>query len=597
MPHKFRIPITTITVFGASTLLAVTVGIVLYLGFNQAANSTRQLWADQAGSLINAMEQSLEFQLKPIRYQSQWIANDIHDLSNLALFDETVFGALAATPQVAGIAIVTVDGLSRRWVRDSGQIVDQDWSNRPEIVQWLETVKTQQGPAWRAPIWAEQPVGSTTLLHDIPIRDDAGRFIGAFAQIVPIVELSSFLSSIYADTGLTPFVLYDRQFVLAHPMLINSVFSSEAQQQPLSRIESFGDLILSRIWTPDEQMPFISELLTDTQASGVVWGDVFYLFVYRDINRYGKAPWTIGAYINTSLQNSGEIRRLIEALLVGVAVLAVAIAASIYLGRKVSNPVKAIVQAAQNVESGQLESVLQLPGSRIRELDDAHSAFNNMIRGLNERKLIRETLGRFVPEEVASSLLAGGGQIKPQQVVATILFCDIESFTQMTESLGPVKIIDVLNAFFSAMVVVLEKHGGVVTQFQGDAIMATFNVPVANADHATNAVLAGQEMLSQVAAQKFAGETLAIRVGVNTGPVVAGAIGAEGRLSYTVHGDAVNLAARLESLNKEYGTRLMVSEKTKILVQEIEFNQVGKSKVRGQSKYILLYTPAVPTGL
>jgi class 3 adenylate cyclase len=413
---------------------------------------------------------------------------------------------------------------------------------------------------------------------------------------VPIVELSSFLSSTYADTGLTPFVLYDRQFVLAHPMLINSVFSPEAQHQPLSRIDAFDDIILSRIWTPDERMPFISELLVDTQASGVIWGDVFYLFVYRDINRYGKAPWTIGAYINTSLQNSGEIRRLIEAMLIGLAVLVVAIAASIFLGRRVSNPIKAIVQAAQSVESGQLESVLQLPGSRIRELDDASSAFNNMVKGLNERKLMRETLGRFVPEEVASSLLAGGGQIKPQQVVATILFCDIESFTQMTESLGPVKIVDVLNAFFSAMVVVLEKHDGVVTQFQGDAIMATFNIPVVNADHATNAVLAGQEMLSRVAEQNFAGETLAIRVGINTGPVVAGAIGAEGRLSYTVHGDAVNLAARLESLNKEYGTRLLVSENTKILVQEIEFNQVGKSKVRGQAQSILLYTLAVPTG-
>ena len=143
MPHNFRIPITTITVFGASTLLAVTVGIVLYLGFNQAANSTRQLWADQAGSLINAMEQSLEFQLKPIRDQSQWIAKDIHDLSNLALFDETVFAALSATPQVAGIAIVTADGHSRRWLRSSKKIFDEDWSGRREIVQGLETGKAE----------------------------------------------------------------------------------------------------------------------------------------------------------------------------------------------------------------------------------------------------------------------------------------------------------------------------------------------------------------------------------------------------------------------------------------------------------------------
>ena len=205
------------------------------------------------------------------------------------------------------------------------------------------------------------------------------------------------------------------------------------------------------------------------------------------------------------------------------------------------------------------------------------------------------TAGRFVPEKIASSLLAGGGQIEPQQVVATILFSDIESFTQMTESLGPVKIVDVLNAFFSAMVVVLEKHGGVVTQFQGDAIMATFNVPVTDSDHATNSVRAAQEMLSQVAENEFAGETLAMRVGVNTGPVVAGAIGAEGRLSYTVHGDAVNLAARLESLNKEYGTRLLVSENTRKLVREIEFTQIGESKVRGQTRSVLLYTPTTLT--
>jgi class 3 adenylate cyclase len=125
--------------------------------------------------------------------------------------------------------------------------------------------------------------------------------------------------------------------------------------------------------------------------------------------------------------------------------------------------------------------------------------------------------------------------------------------------------------------------------------MATFNVPVTDSDHATNAVLAGQEMLSQVAENEFAGETLAMRVGINTGPVVAGAIGAEGRLSYTVHGDAVNLAARLESLNKEYGTRLLVSENTRKLVRGIEFTQIGESKVRGQTRSVLLYTPTTLT--
>jgi len=590
MRQKYRIPITAITVFGASILLAVTVGIVLYLGFDQAVSSTRQLRADQADTLIRAMEQGLDSNLKPVREQAIWVAKDIHDLSDLAQYDEYIFGILAATPQVTGIAIVTADGQSRRWHRGLRKAFDEDWSNRPEITVWLQTVEMQQQPSWRAPIWAEQPVGSTTLLHDISLHDDKGDFIGAFAQVLPVKELSNFLSVNYAETGVTPFILYDRQYVLAHPMLINDQVSSEVEQQPLLTLESIGDAVLSRIWTPDEAELFISEVMVNTEASGVYWGDSFYAFLYRDIDRYGAAPWTIGAYINTTLFGGNKFKQLLNALLVGLLVLVIAIVASIFVGHRVSTPIKAIVSAAQVVESGALDEVPELSGSKIRELDDASIAFNNMVKGLNEREMIRETLGRFVPEEVAHSLLAGGGQIKPQQVDATILFCDIESFTQLTESLGPVKMVDVLNTFFSAMVAILERHDGVVTQFQGDAILATFNVPITNPDHAANAIHAAEEMLSVVGSTKFSGEVLNVRIGVNTGSIVAGAIGAEGRLSYTVHGDAVNLAARLESLNKEYGTRLLVSENTMKLTHEFEFNQVGESSVRGQTRSILFYT-------
>jgi len=592
MKKDYRIPITAITIFGTSSLLAITAGIVLYLGFSQAANTTRQLWADQADTLIGEMERSLEFKLDPIREQAKWVARDIHDLSDPEEYDEYIFGVLAATPQVAGVAIVTVDGQSRRWLRDTREVYQEDWSNRSEIVAWLQAVKTQQLPAWRSPIWATLPVGATTLLHDIPLSDKNGNFIGVFAQVVPVADLSNFLSVHYAETGLTPFVLYDRQFVLAHPILIDNRLLSEEQKQPMPSLESMGDVVLSRIWTPDEVDPFISDAMLDTEVKGVYWGDNFYLYLYRDIDRYGDAPWTIGAYINTSLFGDDQMQQLWNALLFGLVVLVIAIVASIIAGRKVSMPIKAIVRAAHSVQAGELETIPHLSGSKISELDDASSAFNNMVKGLHERQLIRETLGRFVPEEVAHSLLAGGGQIEPQQLDATILFCDIESFTQLTESLGPVKMVDVLNTFFSAMVAILEQHDGVVTQFQGDAILATFNVPITNSDHATNAIRAAEEMLSCVNSEEFAGERLNIRIGVNTGSIVAGAIGAEGRLSYTVHGDAVNLAARLESLNKEYSTRLLVSENTTKLTSEFKFKQIGESRVRGQTQSILLFTLA-----
>ncbi len=586
MPVKYRIPITAITVFGTSSLLAITVGIVLYLGFGQAAESTRQLWAGQSETLIDAMEHSLAARLGPIRDQALWIAADIDDLSDLRALDDYMFGSLAATPQVAGIAVVTSTGQSRRWHRENRTAIEEDWSKQPWINEYLEQVEKIDNAAWREPIFTAT-VNSSTLLHDIALRDANGKFIGVFAQIVPIQELSRFLARNYSDTGVTPFVLYNRDFVLAHPAIFNG-----DELRPLPHIDDLGDLVLQRIWSPDEDAPYINSALDNTRASGIFWGDDFYLFLHRDLTDYGPAPWTIGAYLNTSLLAEKPGQQVMRGLAAGLVVLLLAVVASIVAGRKVSSPVKAMVRAAKAVEEGAFDSIEPLGSSHIRELDDAGNAFNNMVHGLRERKLIRDTLGRFVPQEVASSLLAGGGKLEVQQSEATILFCDIEAFTRLTENLGPVKIVEVLNAYFSRMVEILEQYGGVVTQFQGDAILVTFNVPIADPAHARNAVLAAQAMLTSVADSEYAGERLQIRIGINTGKVVAGAIGAKGRLNYTVHGDAVNLAARLEAMNKEYGTRLLMSETTVSQLPADELKPIGETTARGQTRSIKLYTLA-----
>ena len=590
MSDKFRIPITAITVVSTSVLLAISAGIVLYLGFNQAVNNTQRLWADQAEAIIGSMEQSLEFQLNPVRDQALWVAEDVKDLSDLSAYDDYMLGTLAAIPQVAGVALVTSAGQTRRWHRDSREIIDEDWSKRTEIRQWIDSVEADRTSAWRTPIWVEQPVGTATLLHDIPIYTNQGEFIGVFAQIVTIAELSSVISRKHTKTGLTPFILYNKNYVLAHPMLISGTQQLLSSTQVLPSIDAFDDIILSRIWTPDDPVDFFSGALTDIEANGVYWGDKFYIYMHRNSMAFGPVPWTIGAYINTSLAGDGIFKNLINAVLGGLIVLFIAILASVYIGHKVGQPVKAIAIAAKAVESGDLETVPGLEKNWIREIDDANHAFNNMIHGLKERELIRKTLGRFVPEEVASSLLDGGGKITPQQTQATILFCDIESFTQLTETLGPTKIAKVLNAYFSDMVTQLEQYGGVVTQFQGDAILATFNVPVTDPQHAANAIRAARKMLNHVKQRRFSGQQLNIRIGINSGIVFAGAIGAEGRLNYTVHGDAVNLAARLEAMNKEFGTRLLVSENTKALTDQFDLRKLGETSVRGQSNNINIYT-------
>ena len=223
-------------------------------------------------------------------------------------------------------------------------------------------------------------------------------------------------------------------------------------------------------------------------------------------------------------------------------------------------------------------------------MDDANRSFNRMVEGLRERQLIRRTLGRYVPEKVAHALLSAGGRIEPTEVRATVLFCDLVGFTSLTERLGPTGIVDVLNDWFSRMTEIIERRGGTVIQFQGDAILATFNVPVADPEHARQAVRAALEMRAETRRPSAAGHGLGCRIGIGTGAVTAGAVGASGRLSYTVYGDAVNLAARLEALNREHGTAVLLCGETAAAAKDLPVEPAGTTTVRGQSVPTRLFT-------
>jgi len=198
--------------------------------------------------------------------------------------------------------------------------------------------------------------------------------------------------------------------------------------------------------------------------------------------------------------------------------------------------------------------------------------------------VIREVFGRYVPESVATQIVAGQGQLEPTLATATILYSDIEAFTSVAESMPPETVVQMLNEYFPAVIEPVEKYGGIVNQFQGDAMLITFNVPVADPEHADRAVSAALEMQQAVDGKTFAGVQLKTRIGIATGKVVAGNVGSGARMNYTVHGDAVNLAARLEQLNKEHGTRILVSAETVSLLRgDYRIESMGAMSVRGKS--------------
>jgi class 3 adenylate cyclase len=141
------------------------------------------------------------------------------------------------------------------------------------------------------------------------------------------------------------------------------------------------------------------------------------------------------------------------------------------------------------------------------------------------------------------------------------------------------------------VVAIIERHGGVITQFQGDAILAVFNLPLPDRDHAAQALRAALEIVRVCDEKSFAGVRARNRIGLTTGRVVAGAVGSSGRLSYTVHGNAVNLAARIEAANKDYGTRILLSEKTAERCPGFKLRKVADAEIRGYAEPVGLFTP------
>jgi adenylate cyclase len=220
---------------------------------------------------------------------------------------------------------------------------------------------------------------------------------------------------------------------------------------------------------------------------------------------------------------------------------------------------------------------------------------NLLIRSVAESVAAKD-LSKFVPTEVVKQVTTsdvevrvGGGEVRE----ATIFFMDLEGFTTISETLTPVQLITTLNDYFAAVTEPIERNGGVINQFQGDAILATFNLPEQLDDHAARAVQTALEVQSTLKGRTFGdGIKLKSRVGINSGIIVGGLVGAGDRLGYTVHGDEVNLAARLEQLNKEYGTYVIVSARTRQLTGEdrFAFQRMGEVTVRGRKKPVTIYT-------
>ena len=249
-----------------------------------------------------------------------------------------------------------------------------------------------------------------------------------------------------------------------------------------------------------------------------------------------------------------------------LATLYVVLASVYFVSRSVLVPARELFAAQDAVRRGDLDHHAAVLTND--ELGEVAARFNVMVGSLRERELMKDALHRYLSPTVANELIASGGVIAARSVDATVMFTDIEAFTSLSETLSPQETADLLSAYFSTVTALIHEVGGTVNNFVGDAVVAVFNVPVRLDDHAHAAVRAAVAIQSTLASKTFTmpgGREISLptRIGINTGPVCAGSIGSSQRQGYTMYGDAVNLAARIEPVNKLFGTRILVSAATR----------------------------------
>ena len=300
----------------------------------------------------------------------------------------------------------------------------------------------------------------------------------------------------------------------------------------------------------------------------------------------------IAAIIVALFSHEGDRLKFEVANVVVVTIMAVAISAY-FITRSLLGPIRNLSQAMGKVAQGDLSE--RVPVTSNDEVGELTGQFNNMVEGLRERERFRETFGRYVDESVAATILKreGEGVLAGETREATVLFTDIAGFTTIAEHLAPDALVAALNEYLETVLEPIRAHGGVVNTFIGDGLFASFNMPLACESHACAAVRAAIEIQRAVGGRTFGdmAASFATRIGISTGHVIGGSVGAGRRLTFTLLGDTVNLAARLEQLNKDYGTRILVSNSTREACgDQFVFRDLGSVAVRGRSDAAIVFS-------
>lgn len=298
--------------------------------------------------------------------------------------------------------------------------------------------------------------------------------------------------------------------------------------------------------------------------------------------------------LNNNGQNVFGRNLSIDFLILFTIITVSVVAITLLLVNSIRQPLQSMTLQASRIQADDF-SVRTLVDTR-DEIGDLSATMNAMTASLAEKEFIKDTFGRMVDPTVRDHLLQGNVNLGGTSGEAVVLFSDLAGFTNLSESRSPDEVVKILNEYFSAMGACVSDEKGIINKFIGDAILAVFGMPVPlenPADAALRCALAmhaaGEELNERLRARNL--PELHTRIGLHVGPVIAGNIGSESRMEYTVIGDTVNTASRLESACKKVGTRLLLSDAVKEKLNgEYALRSVGALRLKGKATAVRTWT-------
>lgn len=533
-----------------STLLSVTMGVlivaagvpILAVGYFATQDVSQRAVRDRNELLLASVIEPIEALLVPVARMTDRAAQKLADgqvePDGGAAFAAFLQGQLASNDHISGIALVARDGTLRRWSNDRVEALTND--DGVTARQRLVAQAALDGKsAWSRP-FASNVDGEIVMTYRAPIRR-GGAVMGLLTTTISLRDVSASLRGIGTEFNVVPFLLSDRQTLVAHPAMADAA----SVAAPLV-VADAADPVMAAIWA-DQRPTREAGAMRTAQGHWSVVGGESYTFIYRDLQLGNGADLLAGYYTRSSLNRRDRLMRYVVAGLGGVLLIG-AIAAAAALGRRLARPVTAFGDASKAIGRHDFAQVDLGPWrtSRVLEIAGTAAAMADMAKGIR-------VFQRYVPRALVRRLLVLGEEGgRPAKRHLTILFLDLEGYTRFSTGRDADDIASYLNRLFARIGPIVEGGGGTIDKYTGDGLMAFWGAPADNPDHARDALAAAFRIADALAPHlaeeaRLTGAACRVRIGLHTGDVVVGDLGYDGRIDYTVVGEVVNSAERVES--------------------------------------------------